>query len=93
MNSTQSSLPSVPPVDPTLRIFGGLSYLLFAGCSLTAYVALATMLTRINKRSAFFLITWQLVLCDALTQVVQLVVAVPNTLAGELVRFMSVCVF
>lgn len=76
---------TLPPVDPTLRILGGISYVVLAGCSFSAYAILAVILGRINKRSAFFLITWQLVACDMVTQLVQLVVAVPNTLTGELV--------
>jgi hypothetical protein len=36
---------------------------------------------------AFFTLAWQMIICDLMTQTVQIIVAVPVTAAGEAVIF------
>lgn len=69
-----------------VRVFGGFSYgfLSFVGIALNVMLV---MILRKDKsfvtKSAFYVIVWQSLICDLLTHVMQIIIAVPITLAGR----------
>ncbi|KAI1696980.1 serpentine type 7TM GPCR chemoreceptor srv domain-containing protein [Ditylenchus destructor] len=71
--------------SPPLRIFGASSNALLSTLSISLNALLITILLRNRKqykKEPFFLLTWQLILCDVLTQSMQLIIAVPITYAN-----------
>uniref|UniRef100_A0A1I8B4W8 7TM_GPCR_Srx domain-containing protein n=1 Tax=Meloidogyne hapla TaxID=6305 RepID=A0A1I8B4W8_MELHA len=71
---------------PLVRIFGAISYLIFTIFSLTMNILLAITLLKGWKhfrKNAFYRIVWQLIFADLFAQIVQLIVAVPTTFAGQ----------
>ncbi|KAI1696981.1 serpentine type 7TM GPCR chemoreceptor srx domain-containing protein [Ditylenchus destructor] len=72
--------------SPPLRIFGASSYALLSTFSISLNALLITILLKNRKqykKEPFFLLTWQLIACDVLTQIMQLIIAVPITYAGS----------
>ncbi|KHN79417.1 hypothetical protein Tcan_03832 [Toxocara canis] len=69
-----------------IRLIGGISYATCASTSIVANIILAVVLLKDNayfKEIPFYLIVWQMIYCDLVTQVLQLYIAVPITLTAK----------
>ncbi|KAH7724836.1 hypothetical protein AAVH_07422 [Aphelenchoides avenae] len=84
-STTISSVASEATASSPVRLSGATSYAVLSVASLCINVLLASILLKNHhqyRRMTFFVITWQLLLADVLTQLMQLIVAVPLTFAG-----------
>jgi hypothetical protein len=69
----------------SIRIFGGTTYALLSFLGIVLNILLGLVLIKDKsfiKKSAFYLIVWQLIICDLLTHFMQFVIAVPITFTG-----------
>ncbi|KAL3105256.1 hypothetical protein niasHT_029715 [Heterodera trifolii] len=83
-----SNASSVVVASAFVRLFGSVSYALLSLMSILLNWLLITVLCYGHyqfRRMAFFTIAWQMVICDLMTQTVQIIVAVPITFTGEAV--------
>ncbi|KAI1694295.1 hypothetical protein DdX_20187 [Ditylenchus destructor] len=72
------------------RIVGASCYLVMSSLSLTVNVLLIAIFVKCHSQTksvSFFILTWQLLVCDVLSLMVQFVLVIPQIIVGYSVGF------